>query len=81
VDLVTKGIIDPTKVVRAAPQNAASIAELPITAETMVTGKPKKDDCRQALRRPVDAVVSPFTPLVALLVHDHPGGDGGDDHQ
>jgi chaperonin GroEL len=35
-NLVTKGIIDPTKVVRAAIQNAASVAGLLITTEAMV---------------------------------------------
>src|ERR1700752_2178635 len=35
-DLVTKGIIDPTKVVRIAIQNAASVAALLITTEAMV---------------------------------------------
>jgi chaperonin GroEL len=43
VDLVTKGIIDPTKVVRAALQNAASIAGLLITTEAMVAERPKKE--------------------------------------
>jgi chaperonin GroEL len=43
VNLVAKGIIDPTKVVRAALQNAASIAGLLITTEAMVAEKPKKD--------------------------------------
>ena len=43
VNLVTKGIIDPTKVVRAALQNAASIAGLLITTEAMVAERPKKD--------------------------------------
>jgi chaperonin GroEL len=38
-----EGIIDPTKVVRAALQNAASIAGLLITTEAMVAEKPKKD--------------------------------------
>ena len=42
VNLVTKGIIDPTKVVRAALQNAASIAGLLITTEAMVAERPKK---------------------------------------
>jgi chaperonin GroEL len=42
-NLVTKGIIDPTKVVRSALQNAASIAGLLITTEAMVTERPKKD--------------------------------------
>jgi len=41
-DLVAKGIIDPTKVVRCALQDAASIASLLITTEAMVAEKPKK---------------------------------------
>jgi chaperonin GroEL len=41
-DLVTSGIIDPTKVVRTALQDAASIAGLLITTEAMVAEKPKK---------------------------------------
>src|SRR6186713_632560 len=43
VDMMKKGIIDPTKVVRAALQNAASIAALLITTEAMVAERPKKD--------------------------------------
>jgi chaperonin GroEL len=43
VNLVTKGIIDPTKVVRAALQNAASIAGLLITTEAMVAERQKKE--------------------------------------
>ena len=43
VNLISKGIIDPTKVVRAALQNAASIAGLLITTEAMVAERPKKD--------------------------------------
>ncbi|SEN15460.1 chaperonin GroEL [Bradyrhizobium sp. OK095] len=42
VNLVTKGIIDPTKVVRTAIQNAASVAALLITTEAMVAELPKK---------------------------------------
>src|SRR6187200_2324764 len=42
-DLVKKGIIDPTKVVRSALQNAASIAGLLITTEAMVAELPKKN--------------------------------------
>jgi chaperonin GroEL len=41
-DLVANGIIDPTKVVRTALQDAASIAGLLITTEAMVAEKPKK---------------------------------------
>ena len=42
-DLVAKGIIDPTKVVRAALQDAASIAGLLIATEAMVAERPSKD--------------------------------------
>jgi chaperonin GroEL len=42
-NLVTKGIIDPTKVVRTALQDAASIAGLLITTEAMVAERPSKD--------------------------------------
>jgi chaperonin GroEL len=41
-NLVSKGIIDPTKVVRAALQGAASVAGLLITTEAMVAELPKK---------------------------------------
>ncbi len=43
VNLVSKGIIDPTKVVRAAIQNAASVAALLITTEAMIAELPKKN--------------------------------------
>ncbi|MEO5345486.1 MAG: chaperonin GroEL [Magnetococcus sp. YQC-9] len=42
-DLVARGVIDPTKVVRIAIQSAASIAGLMITTEAMVTELPKKE--------------------------------------
>jgi len=41
-DLVKAGIIDPTKVVRSALQDAASVAGLLITTEAMVAEKPEK---------------------------------------
>jgi chaperonin GroEL len=41
-DLIGEGIIDPTKVVRTALQDAASIAALLITTEAMVAERPKK---------------------------------------
>ena len=43
-DLVQAGIIDPTKVVRTALQDAASVAGLLITTEAMVAEKPEKKD-------------------------------------
>ncbi|MBI1309482.1 MAG: chaperonin GroEL [Proteobacteria bacterium] len=41
VDMVKSGIIDPTKVVRVALQNAASVAGLMITTEVMITDQPE----------------------------------------
>ena len=49
VNMLSKGIIDPTKVVRSALQNAASIAGLLITTEAMVAEKPKKDSGMPAM--------------------------------
>jgi len=48
-NLVTKGIIDPTKVVRCALQDAASIAALLITTEAMVSEAPKKQSPAPAM--------------------------------
>jgi len=48
-DLVKKGIIDPTKVVRAALQNAASVSGLLITTEAMVAELPKKREAAPAM--------------------------------
>jgi chaperonin GroEL len=42
-DLMKLGIIDPTKVVRTALQDAASIAGLIVTTEATITEHPKKD--------------------------------------
>jgi len=43
VDFIQAGIVDPTKVVRVALQNAASVAGLLLTTEAMITDRPKKD--------------------------------------
>ncbi|MDX1401907.1 MAG: TCP-1/cpn60 chaperonin family protein, partial [Kiloniellales bacterium] len=43
-DMIKAGIIDPTKVVRAALQDAASVAGLLITTEAMVADAPKKEE-------------------------------------
>src|SRR5439155_1712914 len=42
-DLMKAGIIDPTKVVRTALQNASSVAGLMLTTEAMVAEKPKEE--------------------------------------
>jgi len=43
VNMMSKGIIDPAKVVRAALQGAASVAGLLITTEAMVAELPSKN--------------------------------------
>jgi chaperonin GroEL len=43
-DLMKAGIVDPTKVVRTALQNAASVAGLLLTTEAMVAEKPEKKE-------------------------------------
>jgi len=42
-DMVVKGIIDPTKVVRSALENAASIAAMVLITESLVTDIPEKE--------------------------------------
>lgn len=42
-DMIKKGIIDPTKVVRSALQNAASIAEMVLITESLVSDIPEKE--------------------------------------
>jgi chaperonin GroEL len=49
VDMVAKGIIDPAKVVRAALQDAASVAGLLVTTEAMVAEAPKKQSAAPAM--------------------------------
>lgn len=44
-DLVKTGVVDPTKVVRAEIQNAASVASLILTTEAAVTDIPEKKNC------------------------------------
>jgi len=43
-DLIKDGVIDPVKVVRCALENAASVASLMITTETMIAEAPKKEE-------------------------------------
>ena len=48
-DMMKAGIIDPTKVVRTALQDAASVAGLLVTTEAMVAEKPEKKDAAPAM--------------------------------
>ncbi len=45
VDMKKAGIVDPTKVTRSALQNAASIASMVLTTESLVTDAPEKKEC------------------------------------
>jgi chaperonin GroEL len=53
VDMFKAGIIDPLKVVRSALQNAASIAGLMLTTETLVTDLPKEDKKKRQVEHSV----------------------------
>jgi chaperonin GroEL len=44
--MVEAGIVDPAKVTRTALQNAASIASMLLTTETLVTEKPKEESTK-----------------------------------
>jgi chaperonin GroEL len=48
-DLVQAGVIDPTKVVRCALQNAASVAGLILTTECLIADKPEKEKAAPAM--------------------------------
>ncbi|TWH34058.1 MULTISPECIES: chaperonin GroEL [unclassified Aminobacter] len=48
-DMIAAGIVDPTKVVRTALQDAASVAGLLITTEAMIAEAPKKDSPAPAM--------------------------------
>jgi chaperonin GroEL len=52
VDMVKAGIIDPTKVTRSALQNAASIAAMLLTTESLVTDLPEKKGAAAAPQMP-----------------------------
>jgi chaperonin GroEL len=43
-DLMAQGVIDPVKVTRSAVQNAASIAGMLLTTETLVVEKPEEKE-------------------------------------
>ena len=45
VDMKKAGVVDPTKVTRTALQNAASIASMVLTTESLVTDKKEENDC------------------------------------
>ncbi len=45
VDMKKEGIVDPTKVTRSALQNAASVASMVLTTESVVTNKPEPKGC------------------------------------
>ncbi len=44
VDMISAGVVDPAKVTRSALQNAASVASMILTTESIVADKPNKED-------------------------------------
>jgi chaperonin GroEL len=48
VDMISAGIVDPTKVTRSALQNAASVAAMVLTTESIVADKPEKEPAMPA---------------------------------
>jgi chaperonin GroEL len=46
-DLVEAGVIDPTKVVRTALENAASVATLLLTSDALIAEKPKEEEAKK----------------------------------
>jgi chaperonin GroEL len=74
-NLVAKGIIDPTKVVRSAIQGAASVAALLITTEAMVAEVPKKN---KALRRCRAAAWAAWTSNFLCSGNDAPSAKRAD---
>ena len=48
VDMMKAGIVDPAKVTRSALQNAASVASMVLTTESVVADKPKEDNAAMA---------------------------------
>ncbi|MCD7874657.1 MAG: chaperonin GroEL [Acidaminococcaceae bacterium] len=52
VDMIEAGIVDPTKVTRSALQNAASIAAMVLTTESVVADKPAKEGAAPMGRMP-----------------------------
>ena len=55
VDMKKEGIIDPTKVTRSALQNAASIASMVLTTESLVADKPEENKCSCGHEHGMDA--------------------------
>ena len=49
-DLMSAGVIDPTKVVRSAMENAASVATLLLTTEALVAEIPDKSDGKRLIQ-------------------------------
>lgn len=55
VDMIEAGIVDPTKVTRSALQNAASIASMVLTTESIVADKPAKEGAAMPAMPPMGA--------------------------
>ena len=49
VDMISAGIVDPTKVTRSALQNAASVASMVLTTESLVADIPEPEPAQPAM--------------------------------
>ena len=67
-DLFKKGIVDAAKVTRSALQNAASIAAMVLTTETLVTDMPEKDKGRRPAAATATAVAEGWTSRESVSV-------------
>jgi hypothetical protein len=67
-DFVKEGTIDPTKVVRTALQNAASVAGLLLTIEAMIAQKPEEKKATPPVAPPMDDLVSAASPVVPIAI-------------
>ncbi len=70
-DMLTAGVVDPTKVVRATIQNAASAASILLTTEAMVVEKPKKESPMPAVCPEWAAVWGNGYGLLESLIINH----------
>ena len=52
-DLIKAGVVDPTKVVRTALENAVSAASMLLTTEAVVADLPKKDEKEGHMHNPM----------------------------
>ena len=76
-NLVAAGVIDPTKVVRTALQNAASVASMLLTTEVVIAQKPEKKKAEEAAKRPRREKIKKEKPKTEKATRAAKGGGKG----